>query len=195
VTGAAVAELAGQVGTARACALLGRSRATHYRQAQAAVTGPVHGPARPRASPANALTPAERDRVLQLLTSEQYRDKSVAQTWVTLLDDGTYLASMSTMRRVLRAAGLAGERRAEATHPARGPPGAARDRARAGLVLGHRAPRGVPEPSGDGRAPPPVCRSRPVVAEGSSISGMRGRAEAALTTTGRASTARWPGSG
>jgi len=122
VTGAAVAELAGQVGTARACALLGRSRATHYRQVQAAVTGPVHGPARPRASPANALTPAERDRILQLLTSEQYRDKSVAQTWVTLLDDGTYLASMSTMRRVLREAGLAGERRAQATHPARARP-------------------------------------------------------------------------
>jgi hypothetical protein len=32
-------------------------------------------------------------------------------------------------------------------------------------------------------------------AEGSSIPGMRRRAEAALTTPGRASTARWPGSG
>ncbi len=51
----AVVALAGQVGTARACALLGRSRATHYRQA-AAAAGPVHGPVRPRPAPSNALT-------------------------------------------------------------------------------------------------------------------------------------------
>jgi len=115
----AVVELAGQVGTARACALLGRSRATHYRQAAAAAAGPVHGPVRPRPAPSNALTAQERDRLLEILTGEQFRDNSVAQTWATLLDEGTYLASISTMHRVLRDAGMAGERRAQATHPAR----------------------------------------------------------------------------
>ncbi len=36
-----------------------------------------------------------------------------------LLDEGTYLASRSTMHRVLRAAGQSGERRRQATHPPR----------------------------------------------------------------------------
>ncbi len=40
------------------------------------------------------------------------------------------------------------------------------------------------------RTPPPTGHSQPVGAEGSLISGMRGRAEAALTATGKASTAR-----
>jgi len=110
VIAAAGAELVADMGRARASALLGRSRATHYRHATVTASRPVHGPRRARPAPANALTPAERNRVLQLLTSGQYRDKSVAQTWATLLDDGTYVASMSTMHRVLREAGLAGER-------------------------------------------------------------------------------------
>ncbi len=46
-------------------------------------------------------------------------DKSVAQTWATLLDEGLYLASMSTMHRVLRGAGQSRERRRQATHPTR----------------------------------------------------------------------------
>jgi hypothetical protein len=37
----------------------------------------------------------------------------------TLLDEGTYLCSMSTMHRILRANHAAGERRSQATHPAR----------------------------------------------------------------------------
>jgi len=48
VTGAAVAELVADLGTARACALVGRSRATHYRHAAVTASGPVHGPRRPR---------------------------------------------------------------------------------------------------------------------------------------------------
>ena len=38
------------------------------------------------------------------------------------LDEGTYLCSMSTMHRILRAHGAGGERRAQATHPARTKP-------------------------------------------------------------------------
>ena len=59
----------------------------------------------------------------------------------------------------------------------------------------HRAPRGVLEPCGGGRPPPSARRSGPVEAEGSLSRGTPGKAEAALTTTGRASTARWCGSG
>jgi len=57
--------------------------------------------------------------VLAVLTSDRFVDKSVAQTWATLLDEGTYLCSMSTMHRILRANHAAGERRCQATHPPR----------------------------------------------------------------------------
>jgi putative transposase len=56
------------------------------------------------------------------LTSDRFVDKSVAQAWATLLDEGTYLCSMSTMHRILRAHDAAGERRAQAAHPARTKP-------------------------------------------------------------------------
>ena len=63
------------------------------------------------------------------------------------------------------------------------------------LDLGHRAPRGVLEPCGGGRPPPTACRSRLKEAEGSPTGGTSVKVEAALTTTGRASTVRWRGSG
>jgi len=56
---------------------------------------------------------------LEVLTNGRFADKSVAQAWATLLDEGTYLCSQSTMHRLLREHGLAGERRDQATHPAR----------------------------------------------------------------------------
>lgn len=77
------------------------------------------GPARPRPTAANALTAAEQEQVLAVLTSERFVDKSVAQVWATLLDEGTYLCSESTMHRILRANHAAGDRRSQATHPPR----------------------------------------------------------------------------
>lgn len=101
----AVDDLAKHVGTVKACALLGRSRAGHYR----AQRPPRMGPRRPQPPAANALTESERAAVLGVLTGERFVDKSVAQTWATLLDEGTYLCSMSTMHRILRANHAAGE--------------------------------------------------------------------------------------
>jgi putative transposase len=46
-------------------------------------------------------------------------DKSPAQVWATLLDEGSYLCSESTMYRLLREAGGVRERRRQATHPPR----------------------------------------------------------------------------
>lgn len=115
---AAVDDLAGHVGTAAACGLLGRSRAGHYR----AKNPPPARPQRPRPAPANKLTEAERAHVLAVLTSQEFADKSVAQAWARLLDEGTYLCSQSTMHRILREHDLAGERRRQATHPARARP-------------------------------------------------------------------------
>ena len=111
----AVDGLAEHVGTAAACALLGRSRASHYR----AKNPPPPRPRTPRPALANKLSAAERAHVLAVLTSQRFADKSVAQVWATLLDEGTYLCSMSTMHRILREHDMAGERRRQASHPPR----------------------------------------------------------------------------
>ena len=115
----AVAELAEHTSVAKACALLGKPRASHYRAQHPPV---VPAQRQPRASPANALTTAEQDAVVAALTSPRFCDKSVAQTWATLLDEGIYLASMSTMHRLLRLIGQSGDRRDQATHPAKTKP-------------------------------------------------------------------------
>ena len=115
----AVAELAEKTSTARACALLGKPRASHYRAQQPPVALAQRPP---RPAPANALSAAEQDTVITVLTSERFCDKSVAQTWATLLDEGVHLASMSTMHRLLRRIGQSGDRRNLATHPAKSKP-------------------------------------------------------------------------
>lgn len=110
-----VDQLAEHTSVKTACALLGRSRGSHYR---ARAPRPPRPP-RARPSPPNALSEIEREHVLTVLTGERFADKSVAQTWATLLDEGTYLCSMSTMHRILRENSLAGERRNQAKHPPR----------------------------------------------------------------------------
>lgn len=113
----AFTQLAPLTSTKRACALLGKSRATHYRRAN-----PKPAPARPptqRRRPPSALSDAEQAQVLQVLRSARFADKSPAQIWATLLDEGTYLCSQSTMYRLLRANGEVRERRRQATHPPR----------------------------------------------------------------------------
>jgi len=110
---AAIDELASIVGRKRACEALGRSRASHYRQRQ----GPRHGPPAPRRSP-RALSAAEAETVIETLNEERFCDKAPAQVWATLLDEGTYLASVSTMYRLLRERHQVRERRAQARRPA-----------------------------------------------------------------------------
>jgi putative transposase len=112
---ATVAELEPLVGVRRACVLTGRSRASHYRDAR----GPVHGPPPPRCAPTNKLSDAEFDALLDLLRSEEFVDLAPAQVWAILLDAGTYMASISTMYRVLRSQDEIRDRRRHATHPAR----------------------------------------------------------------------------
>ncbi len=111
----AFADLLPLVGTKGACAAVGRSRATWYRR----LLPPRQGPPRPRPTPTNALTPDEREAVKDVLGSERFVDRAPAQAWATLLDEGTYLASESTMYRILRADGGVRERRRQAVHPPR----------------------------------------------------------------------------
>jgi putative transposase len=118
VIDACVADLAPLIGTEAACRAAGKAKATHYRRNQP----PRLGPPPPRPTPANALTDAEVDALLELLRSERFRDLAPAQVWAMLLDDDVYLASISTMYRVLRSNGEVRERRLQATHPTRSRP-------------------------------------------------------------------------
>jgi putative transposase len=97
----------------RACQALGCPRAGHYRRRQA----PVQGPPAPRARSHRALQPSEAATIVDTLNSERFCDQAPAQVWATLLDEGTYLASISTMYRLLRAAHQVRERRRQARRP------------------------------------------------------------------------------
>jgi putative transposase len=91
------------------------------------VPGAPGPPAPPRREPVRqrdriqprALAPAERQAILGVLHSDRFADVSPEETWAILLDEGTYLGSVSTFYRVLRASGEVRERRRQATHPAR----------------------------------------------------------------------------
>lgn len=102
------------IGRRRACAVLGRSRASYYR----ARRPPLHGPPAPRPPSPRALTAAEEEAVIAVLNSERFCDMAPAQIWARLLDEGTYLCSISTMYRLLRRRDQVRERRRVARHPA-----------------------------------------------------------------------------
>jgi len=109
----AVSELTVVVGTASACAAVGRPRATHYRR-----LGP-HAP-RPQREPSlqpRALTVVERTEALEILHSERFIDAAPPTVYATLLDEGRYLASISTFYRILHAVDEVRERRRIAVHP------------------------------------------------------------------------------
>jgi putative transposase len=110
----AVSEIEPLVGTAPACRALGASRASLYRWRSPA---PAREP-RSRPVPARALSPHERQAVLEQLHGERFVVAAPAQVYATLLDEGTYLASERTMYRLLAAEhGGVRERRDQLTHP------------------------------------------------------------------------------
>ncbi|NWO04100.1 IS3 family transposase [Idiomarina sp. 28-8] len=75
------------------------------------------GPPRPRrlsrqqAAQPSALSADERDEVKQTLSSDAYCNQPPVQVYHSLLEQGIYLCSISTMHRILRAEQLNGERR------------------------------------------------------------------------------------
>jgi putative transposase len=117
VIDAAFAEVEPMTNTKYACDLLGKSRSTVHRSRHPKPK--LEGPARPRADHPAKLSAEEAHQVIETLNSRRFMDKAPAQAWAVLLDEGTYLCSISTMYRLLRAEGLTGERRRQATHPAR----------------------------------------------------------------------------
>jgi putative transposase len=118
----AVAHLAPTVGTVAACDFLGVARASFYRLRPVlgppASLAPDPGLPSQRLSPARALSPAERARVLTVLHDERFQDRSPAAVQATLLDEGQYFCSIRTMYRILEQEGESGERRDQLVHPA-----------------------------------------------------------------------------
>jgi len=63
------------------------------------------------------LSGEETEAVVAQLDSERFCDRAPAQVWATLLDEGTYLCSVASMYRILRARAEVRERRRIARHP------------------------------------------------------------------------------
>ena len=114
----AVATLAPAMGTVRACRAVGQPRSGWYRRHRQSPP-PPRSPRPTRAPQPRALSAAERAQVLDVLHDERFCDLAPASVYATLLDEGSYLCSTSTMYRLLRAQGETGDRRRHATHPAR----------------------------------------------------------------------------
>ena len=106
MTGEAIALLAPRIGTRAACAAAGVPQATWYRRHRIspppARAAPV--PHTERVQP-RALAPAGRQAILDVLHTGRFADLAPDEAWATLLDEGTYLGSVSTYYRVLREAG------------------------------------------------------------------------------------------
>jgi putative transposase len=113
----AITELTPLVGTREACRATGRAQATHYRRHRQS-PAPVRPPRERKPQP-RALSVAERTTVRAVLNSPEHVDKAPAPVYHELLDAGVYLASVSTMYRILREHDEVHERRRQAVHPAR----------------------------------------------------------------------------
>ena len=109
---------------------LPRSTATRRRPASAGV------PAPPRV-PVNRLSAAERLEILAVLDQPRFVDLPPIQIYATLLDEGTYLCSISTMYRILAEHAQLVERRRIARHPARVVPELVATGTGPGVLLGH----------------------------------------------------------
>ena len=119
MTDAAVTELAPTIGVRAACHAVGAAQAGYYRRHRIspAPARPAPRAHRDRPQP-RALTEHEQHTILDLLHSPRFVDVAPAEVWATLLDEGVYLASISTFYRLLRRAGETRERRRQASHPA-----------------------------------------------------------------------------
>ncbi|MEV6576407.1 hypothetical protein [Streptomyces sp. NPDC051577] len=104
-----------ELGITTVCRLTGRSRATHYRRLRPT---PKRKPRKPQVQ-SSSLSVREPAAVLEPMYREERAELPPAQIWAPELDAGRYHCSISTMYQILRGKGQSGERRRQATHPAR----------------------------------------------------------------------------
>jgi len=106
--------LAQRVGVLPACAALAVPRASFYRQV---ARPPLWLVCSSRPQHPRALGPEEREQVVGVVNSERFVDLAPREIYATLLDEGTYLCSVSTMYRLLGERGEVRERRDQLRHP------------------------------------------------------------------------------
>lgn len=109
----ATTELSSSVGISLACGAFEIPAASYHRRLKPKPRKPT---LTARRSP-RRLTPEERVAVLATLNSERFADCAPPEVYATLLDEGIYLCSISTMYRSLRAEGQVRERRAQLQRP------------------------------------------------------------------------------
>ena len=117
----------------------------HHRSETAACPGPTSWPT-PRSTPIRGA----------LRSPCPSADCSPDQVYFTLLDEGTYLASVSSFYRILRANNEVRERRRQATHPAKVKPELVADKPLVAAELGYHQAEG----SSPGRVLRPLRRDR-----------------------------------
>ncbi|MCD4785065.1 MAG: IS3 family transposase [Candidatus Eremiobacteraeota bacterium] len=108
----AVKEVEGSVAIDFACEALGVARASYYRFLK-----PPDSPKETRSGHFRALSCEEKKAVLGCLNSERFCDRAPAEVYATLLDEGDYYCSISTMYRILRDSNQVRERRDQLRHP------------------------------------------------------------------------------
>lgn len=104
-------ELSKTVGVSKACRVLGVPRSSLYRGRKPKASSAS------RATPARALSYAEKDQVRQVLNSERFWDASPREVYASLLDEGRYYCHWRTMYRILEEHGEVHERRNQRRHP------------------------------------------------------------------------------
>jgi putative transposase len=110
-----VAELGPRLGVRATCQALSVAPASYYRWRKPKPA------ARRRCSP-RALTPPEREAVLDVLHGERFVDVAPAEVVATLVDEKRYLCSARTRYRVLAAHEEVRERRNQLRHPSSAAP-------------------------------------------------------------------------
>ena len=94
------------------------ARATFYRRTQARQQPPqAELLSENLASRVRALRAEERTEVIETLNSSRFVDLAPREVYATLLDEGRYLCSVSTMYRLLRVEDQVRERRNQLQHP------------------------------------------------------------------------------
>lgn len=105
-----IEELSCEMSVSDACNAMGFPRSTFYRLTSFSFQK-SSGESRPTQGSSCGLDKVEREQVRAVLNSERFVDCSPYVVYATLLDEGIYLCSVSTMYRILRAYGEVRERR------------------------------------------------------------------------------------
>jgi putative transposase len=109
------------VGTSAACRVLGVPNTTYYRHKGPLRVGKIT-PSQTCRVPGRGLTQDEQRKVISDLNSDRFKDMAPPQVYSTLLDEGVFHCSISTIYRLLRKRGEINERRKQRTHvPAQRP--------------------------------------------------------------------------